>query len=156
MKPPNYWYRFELVMLIVTFAAGCAANITAPPSPYSIGDPETPRSTLNSPDSREVEQDSGAASENAPGIVVHIDPATGRVLPNPSATTPSPGTPGQALGRAGASVPPVFEQLSTTPGGGVMVKLNGQFHTPLIATIDYDGKVAIKHGNVTPASSDEK
>jgi hypothetical protein len=53
-------------------------------------------------------------------------------------------------------VPPVFEQLSTTPGGGVMVKLNGQFLTPLIATIDYNGKVVIKHGNVTPASSDEK
>ena len=155
MKPSNYWCRFELVMLIVTFAAGCAANITAPVSRYRIGDPETPGSTLNSPHSREVEQESGAASENAPGIVVHIDPATGRVLPNPSATTPAPGTPGQALGQVGASVPPVFEQLSTTPGGGVMVKLNRQFHTPIIATIDSDGKVVIKHGNITPASSDE-
>jgi hypothetical protein len=156
MKPPNYWCRFELVMLIVTFAAGCAANITAPPSPYSIGDPETPRSTLNSRHFREVEQESGAAPQSAPGIVVHIDPATGRVLPIPSATTPAPGIQGQALGQVGASVPPVFEQLSTTPGGGVMVKLNRQFHTPLIATIDSDGKVVIKHGNVTSASSEEK
>jgi hypothetical protein len=42
------------------------------------------------------------------------------------------------------------------PGGGVKVDLQGRFQSPLIATVDGNGKVRTQHLGETPEHSDEK
>jgi len=48
------------------------------------------------------------------------------------------------------------EVPSPVPGGGVKVDLHGRFQSPLIVTIDANGKVKTQHLGETPASSDKK
>jgi hypothetical protein len=50
-------------------------------------------------------------------------------------------------------VPQAVEVPSPVPGGGVKVNLNRQFHQPLFAIIDGDGKLRFQH---RPAHSDSE
>lgn len=80
-----------------------------------------------------------------PAMVVHIDPATGKVIP------PSGGSLPDSMSRSSseaARVPPqkrLVETPNLGPGGGVVIQLDERFQTPLTATIDSDGKVRFKH-----------
>ncbi len=113
----------SLNVSLVFFVAGCSVNNLVPPT------------------------------EGTAGIVVHIDPTTGRFLPEPPAgnVTPPPAT-----ASLKASPPPLYETASPTPGGGVMIDLNGQFHTPLVATINADGKVTLNHASTIPGQAESR
>jgi hypothetical protein len=80
-----------------------------------------------------------------PGIIVYIDPVTGEFLPSPA-----PGVTTPADAAAKVSSPQFFEIPSPVPGGGNMIDLKSQFRTPLVATIDADGKVTMKHESAGP------
>jgi hypothetical protein len=47
------------------------------------------------------------------------------------------------------------EVQSSVPGGGVKLDLQGRFQSPLVVTIDADGKVKMQHPGQLPASGDK-
>ena len=75
----------------------------------------------------------GTAGGQRPGMKAHVDPGSGRLVPGP--VTPQPAEPLPAP-------PPLVEEPA--PGGGTMVRLNGQFMSNLVATVNPDGSVRIE------------
>lgn len=67
------------------------------------------------------------------GMKAYVDPSTGRLVPGPVAPEPA--------ARLPAPPPPLAEQPA--PGGGAMVRLNGQFMSNVVATVNPDGSVRI-------------
>ncbi len=154
MKQVILQSRVVLTALLVVFAGGCAANMAAPiavEEPATT--PERAQPRFDAARTSDPAKPNTAASKRAPGIVVHIDPTTGEFLPEPPAdgVTPLP-----AADAAKASAPQLFEVPSPTPGGGVMIDLQDQFQTPLVATIDADGKVTLEHESTMPARAEDK
>jgi hypothetical protein len=66
------------------------------------------------------------------GMRANIDPATGRLVPEPVAPMPQ---------RVPAARPPAVEEPA--PGGGAMVRLNGRFMSDMVATVNPDGSLRI-------------
>lgn len=153
MKNSNSWSSAGLITIVV-LAGGCAANLPAPGAdeerPISSQNAQPQSDTARTPD---LVKPAAAASEKVPGIVVHIDPATGAFLPGPPATGVAQP---QAAATTETTLPELYEVASPTPGGGVMIDLKGQFRTPLVATMDADGKVTLKHESATPAGAEKK
>lgn len=131
MKKSYLWINTASLVLI---CAGCSISI---PASITIqeNDQRQERKAAVSP------ANGSAAATESKGMVVHIDPTTGRFIPEMpgGVTLPSPAD------AARASVPELFETTSPVAGGGVMVDLNGQFETPLAASVDADGKITLKH-----------
>ena len=154
MKQVILQSRVVLTALLVVFAAGCAANVAAPVGVInpatSLGQPQPQFDAARSSDAAKPEM---AGTGIASGLVVHIDPNTGEFLPEPLANgvTPQP-----AANAAKASAPQLYEVPSPTPGVGVMIDLQGHFQTPLVATIDADGKVTMKHELRAPIGTENK
>lgn len=86
-----------------------------------------------------------AVPEDASGMRVHVDPQTGAILPEPApGTRPLQLTP-QEQNTLSTSHEGLVEVPSPLPGGGVKLDLQGRFQSPLIGTIDANGKVKIEH-----------
>jgi hypothetical protein len=89
-------------------------------------------------------------------MTVYIDPQTGAIRPSPA-----PGTVPLVLSPRDANAmrtdtEGLVEVPSSVPGGGVKLDLQGRFQSPLVGTIDADGKVRIQHLPAMPASPDKK
>ena len=77
----------------------------------------------------------------AAGMVVYFDPATGRIVENPSPT---------AIKQLAAALAPavstsdegLVEVPGQVPGGGVKVDLQGRFQNTVVATVDENGKLS--------------
>jgi hypothetical protein len=65
------------------------------------------------------------------GMEAHVDPQSGRFVPEP--VVPPPSRPVVPAPLPAPEVP--------APGGGMMVHLNGRFLSHLVATVDDDGHV---------------
>ena len=89
-------------------------------------------------------------SANGQATIVHIDPQTGQIMVPPMAA-PTGQTQQPQINTL--AMPPLGETVSPVPGGGVMIHLDERFLTPLMATIDGDGKVRIGHDLPTADSS---
>lgn len=145
------WRSAGLTAMVI-LACGCASNRLAPtvvderPFTSQGAQPQQDRTR-----SSESTKSGVAANENAPGIVVHIDPITGEFRPGP----PGGATLPQAAQAAKAAAPPFKEIPSPIPGGGVMIDVQGHFHTPLVATMDADGKVTLKHESTMPPGAEK-
>ena len=143
-----------LLTLAVFIAGGCAANM---PAPRAVGEPaissQNEQPQLDTSRIANPVEPPAVAGEKAAGIVVHIDPTTGEFLPEPPATGVAEPP---AAGAAKAPLPELYEVASPTPGGGVMIDLKGHFRTPLVATMDADGKVTLKHESKVPAGTEKK
>lgn len=79
------------------------------------------------------------------GMVIYIDPKTGALLQEPA-----PGAVMMEFSPAmrnamSTSSEGLVERESPVPGGGMIVDLQGRFQSPLIATVDADGKVKMHH-----------
>jgi hypothetical protein len=84
------------------------------------------------------------------GMTVYIDPATGLIR-----STPAPGTvplqiSPETANAASTSHEGLTPEPSAGPGGGVKMNLQGRFRSPLIATVDGQGRTRIQH--LTPPS----
>ena len=90
-------------------------------------------------------------SANGQATIAHIDPQTGQIMVPPMASTQTQQPQINTL-----AMPPLRETVSPVPGGGVMIHLDERFLTPLMATIDGDGKVRIGHDLPTADSSGKK
>jgi hypothetical protein len=76
--------------------------------------------------------DDGAAGQ--PGMKAHVDPRSGRLVPEPVAPEAAEPLP--------APAPSLPEEPA--PGGGTMVRLKGQFMSNVVATVNPDGSVRIE------------
>jgi len=154
MKQLNLRGNAGLAVFLVVFAGGCAVKIPAPIAVEELATSvERAQPRIDAARTPDPAKPGAAASKEAPGMVVHIDPTTGEFLPEP----PADGTtPPRAAEAAKASIPQFYEVPSPTPGGGVMIDLQGQFQTPLVATMDADGKVTVKHEPKLPAGAEGK
>lgn len=144
MKLFLFQRKLALGVLIATFANGCVAHTIGQVS----SEPQLahPQSTTG----QKTE-----APENAPAIIVHIDPQTGRIITPPS--SPSSGqVPQPALDPAKPPLPELPVTLSPVPGGGVMIQLDERFRTPLTATLDADGKVRFEHKPSVSGANDKE
>jgi hypothetical protein len=78
-------------------------------------------------------------------MVVHRDPATGKLGVPPPDTAPPPDTvPFAARQAAPSSLVALPETPGTTPAGGVKVDLQGTLDSPMRATIGSDGKAHVE------------
>ena len=133
MKRVSVSTKLGLLALIVSFTTGCFGHVS---EPFNL-----------QPQARQVESHGAQTVEatNAkPGMIVHIDPETGRFI------TPPPGEPSAELPQPtenAVKIPAaeLREMLSPVPGGGVMIRLDERFKTPLTATIDSGGKLRFEH-----------
>jgi hypothetical protein len=97
-----------------------------------------------------------AVPAGASGMRVYIDPQTGAILSEPApGTVPLQLTP-QEQNSFSTSSQGLVQVPSSVPGGGVILDLQGRFQSPLIVTIDANGKTKMQHLGETPASHDEK
>ncbi len=161
MNDIRQWTRpkfFTLVSaLTIAGVFGLAANEV---SSSETGQTVVPASPAKAA-ARSGEADACAALGRA-GIVVHIDPQTGRPTTRPSA--------GQSAAAA-AALKAMANRSSTGlveqpgPAGGVMVNLQGRFRSPVVAQVGSDGKVSVEHarclqkskqGDETPAAETNK
>jgi hypothetical protein len=154
MRQSRLWRNAGLLTLAGFFAGGCSANM---PAPGAVGEPainaQNEQPQLDRPRIADPVEPVAVAREKAAGIVVHIDPTTGEFLPEPPVTgVVQP----PAVDAAKAPLPELYEVASPTPGGGVMIDLKGHFRTPLVATIDADGKVTLKHESSLPPGTEKK
>jgi hypothetical protein len=94
--------------------------------------------------------------EGASGMIIHIDPQTGELR-----KTPAPGTvplqlSPQERNAFSTSHQGLVEMPSSVPGGGVKLDLQGRFQSPLVVTIDRDGKIKMQHLGEPPEFGDNK
>jgi hypothetical protein len=148
MQQSIFRNKAVLGVLFVTLASGCVAHIS----------PVNPELNLARPEAVQLipaGAQGAEPGEKVPGIIVYIDPKTGEFTAGPSEALPAP-TPQQSLERTEEPASELHEILSPVPGGGVAVRLDERFSTPLAATIDADGKVRLEHLQTVPDSRDKK
>ena len=87
------------------------------------------------------------------GMVVHMDPATGRPTSLP---TPEQSRAMAALLGAQGNRSTVGLVEERGPTGGVKVNLRNRFRSPVVAVRGKDGAVTYDHLNCTPAKAFEK
>ncbi len=73
------------------------------------------------------------------GFTVHVDPATGRIVPNQAPPTELSRGLENALSTSSEGL---VEVRSPVPGGGVMVHLEGRFQNTITATADTQGNLS--------------
>ncbi len=81
------------------------------------------------------------------GLVVHLDPATGRPTSLP---TPEQAAAMAALQKAQANRSSVGLVQERGPTGGMRVNLRGRFRSPVVAVRDKDGKPVVDHLHCPP------
>jgi hypothetical protein len=156
MKSSRYFDRFALVALLAGLAIACAdklASTVAAGEPNTI--PESAQPSSGMPQSKEAPNSNGRVAPQASGLVVHIDPVTGEILPKPQVAPDQKPDP-QVFQSAPAPASQFVEVASPSPGGGVKVHLNRQFHQPLVATVDSDGKIRLRHRPAQNAGGEVK
>jgi hypothetical protein len=140
MQQTSIQIGFVLGVLFAPFLSGCIGW---------IGRPVDSESQLLKSETVQAAE----ASADGQAIIVHIDPQTGQIMVPPMAA-PTGQTQQPQINTL--AMPPLRETVSPVPGGGVMIHLDERFLTPLMATIDGDGKLRIGHDLPTADSSGQK
>jgi hypothetical protein len=140
-----------LALILSAVAGGCVHK----PAPHAGAASLNPYSVTGEPqpaarEAKEILQAGGHGAPRATGFVVHVDPLTGEILPEPPAPAQGQVPERQQLQSAPIDPLPAVETPSPVPGGGVKVKLNRQFNQPLFATIEADGKIKLEHRPAHP------
>jgi hypothetical protein len=147
MKGSKYSCEITLAALLITVACACAPKLAPPKSAETIS---------AAPEAQKPSHTAGSPIPQAPGLVVHIDPVTGEILPKPPVAPAGQKLEPQLFQSAPAPAPQLLEVPSAAPGGGVKVNLNRQFHQPLLATMDAHGKIKIEHRPARQADTESK
>ena len=139
-------FRIALTLLLSVAGGACAHRPVphagaASLNPYSATIEPLPAA----PEAKEILQAGGQGAPPATGFIVHIDPLTGQILPEPPVLDQSQALERQQLQSAPIEPLPAVATPTPVPGGGVKVKLNRQFNQTLFATIEADGKIKVEH-----------
>jgi len=97
-----------------------------------------------------------AVPEGASGMKGYVDPQTGRIRSTPAPSTPPLQLTPREQNSLSTSHQDLVEVPGSQPGGGMKLDLQGRFQSPLIGTIDADGKVKMHHPGEMPGSRDKK
>jgi hypothetical protein len=98
---------------------------------------------------------SNSAAVPDAGLKIYIDPQTGAIRRDPApGTVPLELSP-ELKDAFSTSHEGLTEVPSTVPGGGFKLDLKGRFQSPLVGTIDADGKLKMQHLG-EPAESGSK
>jgi len=97
-------------------------------------------------DSAQTTSQSNGKKSEAPGYRVYKDPVTGEFLEAPPADAEDV----QKANAASQPPPTLMEEPSPVPGGGTMIRLQGQHRAETKATKDKDGKTTIHCEEKTP------
>ena len=90
------------------------------------------------------------------GIVVYIDPQTGAIRPDPApGTVPLQLSPWETNANR-TDHEGLVEVPNPVPGGGVKLDLQGRFQSPLMGTIDANGKARVQRLPAMPKSDGNK
>jgi len=141
MKQSAIQNRFVLGLLFAALLSGCIGRIGRPVDSES----QIRNLTIETVQAKELSGDTQAT-------IVHIDPQTGQMMVPPVGA--STGYIQQPQTNT-LVMSPLRETVSPAPGG-VMIYLDERFVTPLMATIDKDGKPQVGHNPVTTDSDDKK
>ncbi|MEA2953236.1 MAG: hypothetical protein QOD40_1276 [Alphaproteobacteria bacterium] len=152
-------YGKQVMRRLLTGLFGVAAGLVAAAQP-AFSEEGTPAS------SEQMQPGSGTSvspspaeapagiPEGAAGLTVHIDPQTGKILRERAPNT----VPLQLSPREQNSLNTSHEGLvqvpNSAPGGGVKLDLKGRFQSPLVVTIDANGKTKIEHLSEMPGHSE--
>ena len=140
-------------LLAACFAVSACPAFSGEDQPVPTGQAQTATGTSAPQPSAEKP---AAVPAGASGMTVHIDPKTGAFLEEPvPGQTPLLLSP-QLQNTFSTSHEGLVEMPSSEPGGGVKLDLQGRFQSPLIGTINADGKVKIQHPDERPGSHDKK
>ena len=148
MKARNHGKQVMRRLLTSFFGVTACFGVTAQPAFPQEG-PRVPSGQTQTGSGASVAQPSAekpaAVPEAASGMRIHIDPSTGRILREPApGTVPLQLTP-QEQNALSTSHEGLVQVPSQVPGGGVKLDLQGRFQSPLIGTIDANGKVKMQH-----------
>ena len=134
----------------VAATPACAADNESAPSGQTQTGPGAP------PEQPPAVTPAAAVPGGGAGVMIYIDPKTGRLLKEPApGTVPLAVSPALDNARS-TSHQGLVEVPSPVPGGGVKLDLQGRFQSPLIGTIDADGKVRMHHLHETVDAVDPK
>jgi hypothetical protein len=78
-----------------------------------------------------------ASPEAESAMKIHVDPATGQLLPRPA-----PGTKAALAPAPAAELPPLKVEKGTTKAGGKRVRLDDRFMMEMTVSVGPDGKVS--------------
>jgi|SRR5262245_30726626 len=144
--------RLLTSLLAVTACSLVAAQRAFPADDPPAPTPAGPGTGVSQPSA----QKPTAVPDGAPGLTVYIDPQTGAIRQDPApGTTPLQLTP-QEQNALSTSHQDLVQVPSPEPGGGVKLDLQGRFQSPLIVTIDANGKLKMQHLGDPPRSDDNK
>ena len=136
--------KVKRTLLTLLVASGSFAVAARPAFP---GEHQSVHSAQTQPT---AEQPPTAAPAAVPGMTIHVDPKTGAILKEPApGTVPLQLTP-QLRNALSTSHQGLVEAPSSVAGGGVKLDLQGRFQSPVVVTIDADGKVRLQHLEATP------
>ena len=139
MKP------FVFLMIVLAVCTHCTGG--SPPS-TSDGVTQTNAKATPPKSNTTAAQEQISKDVTTPGesgaLRVYIDPETGEYTTPPAPEVPAarklPSPAALSTSHEGLE-----EQPSPVPGGGTLVDLKGRFRSPLVATIDSNGKTKIEH-----------
>jgi hypothetical protein len=137
-------YKTTWALIVVATVYACALKPPPVPAPAELISDRPPAKPLGRAESGDT------SAHPSSGLVVHIDPVTGRIVPKPPATSGDPLTVAPQLQSTPAPDTDFVEEASPVPGGGVKVNLKRRFHQPLIATTKPDGGVSVEHRPAVP------
>ena len=128
--------------------AACSL-VTARPALPEEGAPDT---SVSKPPAEKP----AAVPEGASGLTIHIDPQTGVIRQAPAPGAVPLQLPPRQQNSLSTSHEGLVEVPNPVPGGGVKLDLQGRFQSPLIGTIDANGKVNMHHLGEPPEPGDKK
>jgi hypothetical protein len=99
---------------------------------------------------------SAGTPEGAAGLTVHIDPQTGTILGKPGPNNAPLQLSPREKNASSTSHEGLVQTPNSVPGGGVKLDLQGRFQSPLVGTIDANGKVRTQHLVEPSGHADEK
>ena len=159
MRARTYRERIIHRLLTSLLATGACCAVAAQPASPSESQPVPPGQTETGQGVSLPQQGAGepaAALSGASGMVIYIDPQTGAIRNTPTpGTVPVQLTP-QLQNALSTSHQGLTESPNPVPGGGVKVDLQGRFQSPLVATIDANGKLKMQHLHDIPESGNQK
>jgi hypothetical protein len=142
-------YRKRVTRTLLTSLLGVAACSVVAMRPAFPGEATGSGTSVAQPPAEKP------VPEGAAGMKIYIDPQTGAIRPDPApGTAPLELTP-QLRDAFSTSHQGLSEVQSSVPGGGFKLDLQGRFQSPLVVTIDADGKVKMQHPGQPPEARGE-